>query len=367
MSRRFRISFVEVASVIQAVNHFPPSTPKRWNLISQFVRISSGSCVVETLPTMELGSGATAIAFDRTEEHCKEAYQLLQSCSPAIFQYARVQAEVLFEDASHSAFKPIILLPGKMECCGKKVYIRYELLIIIMITHIYTQYLHVQVQDIYTSKFILQRCNTFNYTHSNTIILLFLFRNRPSFPLVYTTGGTFIAAAFSGTCTTCGKIIHHSSYETKSDTKDDKMECFFDPPESQYFQATAMTVFSTSLLDQVTHQIAYAAATFASEADVYNATYLATDQLRLAAYEQQFSRVKSPSSATTWKLNEKRLEDGWFLYRLVLFYREQGKLGDVNFILLQMPAIDETSRSFVKQQLAFSQLCHLNGCTMFAV
>ena len=30
-------------------------------------------------------------------------------------------------------------------------------------------------------------------------------------------------------------------------------------------------------------------------------------------------------------MNEKRLEDGWFLYRLVLFYREQGKLGDVNF------------------------------------
>ena len=165
-----------------------------------------------------------------------------------------------------------------------KVYIRYELLIIIMITHIYTQYLHVQV--LYTSKIILQRYNTyntFNYTHSNTIIL-FLFRNRPSFPLVYTAGGTFIAAAFSGTCTTCGKIIHNSSYETKSDTKDDKMECFFDPPESQYFQATAMTVFSTSLLDQVTHQIAHTAATFVSQADVYNATYLATDQLRLAAY-----------------------------------------------------------------------------------
>ena len=70
--------------------------------------------------------------------------------------------------------------------------------------------------------------------------------------------------------------------------------------------------------------------TFESQADVYNATFGVTDAHRLAAYEEHFSRVRNPQSSSSWKLNNKRLEDGWFLYQLVSFFDEHDKLSSQN-------------------------------------
>ena len=44
---------------------------------------------------------------------------------PEIFDQRRKLDDVLFSDGSKSGFKPLVLLPGRMECCGKKVVVRY--------------------------------------------------------------------------------------------------------------------------------------------------------------------------------------------------------------------------------------------------
>ena len=126
MVRKLRLNFVELAALIYGVKHFLENTPKRWSLVSQLVRSSCSkySGTVNAV-SMEVGFGNTpAVEFQGTEEHCKEAYQSIQTLSPEIFEYATIQSETLFEDGSHGAFKPIVLLPGKRECCGRKVYIR---------------------------------------------------------------------------------------------------------------------------------------------------------------------------------------------------------------------------------------------------
>jgi len=77
-------------------------------------------------------------------------------------------------------------------------------------------------------------------------------RNRPSFPVVYTTRGTLLAAAFSGTCTVCGAVFSHSHFEPRPHGDDEKAEFFFDPTHSPYFQITGQSVFEVRLLEQVT-------------------------------------------------------------------------------------------------------------------
>ena len=86
----------------------------------------------------------------------------------------------------------------------------------------------------------------------------------------------------------------------------------YEPRQSPYFQISSQTVFSTDLLDHVTQQLVQASLTFESQADVYSATSV-TDAQHLATNEQHFSRLRTLHSSSSWKLNEKRLEDGWFL------------------------------------------------------
>lgn len=88
--------------------------------------------------------------------------------------------------------------------------------------------------------------------------------------------------------------------------------------------ATNQTAFKVKLLDQVTHQIVHSGVTFESQALVYNASFASYDQCRLASFKDVFSRAKVTSSFS-WKLNEKRLEDSWFLYH-ILYYKSQSCL-----------------------------------------
>lgn len=63
-------------------------------------------------------------AFDCSEAHCKQLYTMLMDTSPTIFEQCETLSKALFKDCTPSGFKPLVLLPGKVECCGKKVWIR---------------------------------------------------------------------------------------------------------------------------------------------------------------------------------------------------------------------------------------------------
>ena len=97
---------------------------------------------------------------------------------------------------------------------------------------------------------------------------------------------------------------------------------FFIPSHSQYLHCTSLSVFETKLLDHLTDQIGV---TFESQALVYNEVHAAGDEKRLSPYIQCFRRTKNVHGSS-WKLNETRFEDGWFLYQLVKYYVESGTL-----------------------------------------
>jgi len=82
---------------------------------------SSLSKNVSSLLTVEVGAGggSSCTIFDRSEDHCKGLYLTLQQNSPDIFQHCQQLTEQLFQDGTKSAFKPLVLLPGQMECCGE--------------------------------------------------------------------------------------------------------------------------------------------------------------------------------------------------------------------------------------------------------
>ena len=79
------------------------------------------------------------------------------------------------------------------------------------------------------------------------------------------------------------------------------------------------------LLEQITQQIVHAGITFKSQALVYNSCFGTYNENRLASMKSLFSRVRNASSLS-WKLNEKRLEDGWFLYNIILYHQCAGCL-----------------------------------------
>ena len=67
----------------------------------------------------------TVHAFDGSERHCKELYIVLQQVDPKIFDQSKQIEDILLSDGTKSGFKPLVLLPGRTMCCGKKVVIRY--------------------------------------------------------------------------------------------------------------------------------------------------------------------------------------------------------------------------------------------------
>ena len=71
------------------------------------------------------GRKQCACEFDGSEGHCKELYSVIEQGNPEIFDQRRKLDDALLSDGSKSGFKPIVLLPGRMECCSKKVVVRY--------------------------------------------------------------------------------------------------------------------------------------------------------------------------------------------------------------------------------------------------
>lgn len=71
-----------------------------------------------------LAKKVTICTFDGSESHCKKIHSVLQLCDPQLFTQTKALDNKLFSDDTKSGFKPLVLLPGRLECCGKRVVIR---------------------------------------------------------------------------------------------------------------------------------------------------------------------------------------------------------------------------------------------------
>ena len=88
-----------------------------------------------------------------------------------------------------------------------------------------------------------------------------------------------------------------------------------------------------------------------------------------------FGRVQNPQSFT-WKLNQKRLEDAWFLYQLIIFYEGEGCLASTDL----STEVTSSNRRDIEKLCELANLhrslqspkwvahtCGMKGCEGFAV
>ncbi len=87
---------------------------------------------------------------------------------------------------------------------------------------------------------------------------------------------------------------------------------------SAYFQTTSQTVFERLFLEEIQNNLSLSAVSFESRAEVYNETFSTIDKEKLDKLSL-FARHKSENC---WKLNEQRVEDGWFLFVLATFFHK---------------------------------------------
>ena len=88
------------------------------------------------------------------------------------------------------------------------------------------------------------------------------------------------------------------------------------------------------MLHDITNNLSISAASFESRAAVYNENFMAVDKERLSLLNE-FGRSQNDKERP-WKLMEKRIEDAWFVYSLVNFYKQKGKLNTTNFATEKM-------------------------------
>lgn len=187
-------------------------------------------------------------------------YPLLLKCD----LYSR-----LFKKSGKSAFKPIILLPTKLQCCEKKIKMD----------------------------------------------------SRPSFPVVYTMQGTYVGALFHGQCENC-KIRYFPN--DKITTKDCRIFNDVQVERNEYFQVTSKTV-SYSTAERHCLCCWVSGATFQSHAKVYNLNFKTSVSLRLSEL-QEFARTNDEE----WELNEQPVNDAFFLLIVVNYFSNNGKLADTD-------------------------------------
>lgn len=136
MMRAVSISFIETAALVYAEKHFPIKTPMRWQLIAEYVlkcvpvlskpvSLEAGATTAP-IPLLVLGranaNSLTSTRFQCTPEMCRNVFTIISTSYPELLSYAHHQAEVAFSDPS---FKPVVLLPNVLNCCGKPIYIKY--------------------------------------------------------------------------------------------------------------------------------------------------------------------------------------------------------------------------------------------------
>ena len=63
-------------------------------------------------------------AFNGSEHDCEVLFTLLSDANPKLFDHANIIESALYSDGTKTGFNPLVLLPGRMMCYGKKVIIR---------------------------------------------------------------------------------------------------------------------------------------------------------------------------------------------------------------------------------------------------
>ena len=250
-----------------AAKCIPERTPKRWSLISTLV--SDCTEDKDRLPEVQLTNKGRN-KFSQSPEDFKNVYEIIRDQYPSMLDIS--DEKVMHQLGSYSdtsALKHLILIPPIKTCCGVAT----------------------------------------------------LIRNRPSFPLVYTTRGTFVASAFIAECRHCTKKYHLSYCE--EEVQGNKGRFYYSLEGATYFQVTSQTIFAGG------HHQQHLDKCSESRAKVYNENFRKVDQDRLRQLSS-FGR-NGADKEHPWRLTEKRAEDAWFLYSLVLFFEQRGLLKTTNF------------------------------------
>ena len=260
----------EFNSLLFGVGHFPEGTRNRFELVAEFVRSQTREINTAT-PSVCLGGsdrkdGKHLHLTEKT--NCRTVFKVLHAKYLSLLQ--RDMNSRLFKKSGRSSFKPVILLPTKMQCCGKNIKMD----------------------------------------------------NRPSFPEVYTMRGTYVGALFHGQCEKC-KMKFFPSYKISKEGS--KIFEHVNHAGNPYFQVSSKTVFETQLLEDMSNNIWVSGATFQSRAKVYNLNFKSKDSERLSEL-QEFARTNDEE----WELNEQRVNDAWFLWTVVNYYLSKGKLAETD-------------------------------------
>lgn len=272
----FVLSYIQLAALLFALNYFPEALPKRWEAIAVYVGLcsqllSETACRGGTSISVEVVDRAgdeqvrkkTRQNFSGSSKECKQVANIINDvkyadvCSSTEFFYK----PLLSNPDITSPLKPIILVPPVLQCCELRLAIR----------------------------------------------------NRPSFPLVFTKAGTYIAASYHGQCQKCGTSYYPSFYGNGEE------QILYNFEQLKSLQISAQTAFAIDYLDNVTNQLSICSSTFESIAELYTISNMDMDNDRLSNLVD-FGRVSS-STDIPWKLNPQRLEEAWFIHRIGLFYR----------------------------------------------
>ena len=191
--------------------------------------------------------------------------------------------EPFYKRPEKDAFKPIVLLPSKLTCCGSNITIR----------------------------------------------------NRPSFPIVYTSEGTNVTTSFNGNCKTCTKVYYYSYYEdcplpesdmySNKDLKDQRRVYYDFVGDLKFFQVSNKTMFETYMGKDIVYNVEICASSFESRSDVYNCMHRDLDK-GVSQNTENFSRVKGNNEVGVWKMNADRVEECYFLWKAINLFRINGSL-----------------------------------------
>ena len=273
-----QLKLSELSTLCFAARHIPERTPKKWELVSKFVFDNAD----QVSPDVQLTFGRSLpTPIQRSPHELKDIHRTLcsewKNCSTDCLLQMKMG---VYSD--RSALKSLVLLPSTKECCD-----------------------------------------------TPTII-----RNRPTFPLVYTMQGTFVAAMYTAECKHCTRKFHLSFYTEQAGDNSQVSQFFYDPEGAKYFQISSQTLFEVALLHDITNNVSISAASFESRATVYNENFMAIDKERLS-HLMEFGRSQSDKEHP-WKLTEKRIEDTWFVYTLVNFYKQMATLNTTDFATEKM-------------------------------
>ena len=126
-----KVTFNSVAALLNAEKHFPIKTPRRWQLVAEYVK---KSCILVSdngekalqidEPSMVVGCSKSFVNFDYSAEHCKHLFNLISKSHKHMLSYQHGYESIVYVDHSLSAFKPLVLVPRILKCCGHAVTIK---------------------------------------------------------------------------------------------------------------------------------------------------------------------------------------------------------------------------------------------------